>query len=112
VDRPRGALGGPCREQFPTLRRLGETFGDDVTLIGVNLDHAEEMSEEQLAEWVAREQVPGRQIHDGLGWDSELVRQFGVREIPFTVVADAAGEVLAVGAHGKQLLRVVQAARK
>ncbi len=102
----------PCREQFPTLQRLDEKFGGDVALIGVSLDHADEMSDEQLGEWIEREKLPGRQIHDGLGWDSEIVRAFGVREIPFTVIADANGEVLAIGAQGKQLLRAVEAARE
>ena len=102
---------GPCKDEFPTLRKLDEKFGDDVELIGVNLDHADEMSRADLSAWIASQQLPGRQIHDGLGWDSELVRAFGVQEIPFTVVANAAGDVLAVGAHGKELLRAVQAAR-
>jgi thiol-disulfide isomerase/thioredoxin len=103
---------GPCRDEFPTLRKLDAKFGDGVQLVGVNLDHADEISKERLADWIVEQQLPGRQIHDGLGWDSELVRAFGVREIPFTVVATATGDVLAIGAHGKDLLRAVQAAQE
>ncbi|HKQ62810.1 MAG TPA: TlpA disulfide reductase family protein, partial [Candidatus Polarisedimenticolaceae bacterium] len=102
----------PCLEQVPTLRRIHERFGDRVELVGVNLDHAEQTSAEELRGWLARQQLPGRQLRDGRGWDSELVRAFGVREIPFTVVADAGGRVLAVGEQGKGLERAVQAALK
>jgi len=103
---------GPCVEELPTLRRIAEQFGDDVTVVGVNLNHADEMSSEDLATWVAQQKVPGRQIRDGLGWDSELVRAFGVREIPFTAVFAANGDLRAVGARGKRLERAVEAARE
>jgi hypothetical protein len=50
------------------------------------------------------------QVHDGLGWDSQLVRALGVTEIPFTVVLDPEGQVLAVNRHGKELESTVRAA--
>jgi len=103
---------GQCLEELPTLRRIAERFGGDVMVVGVNLDHADEMSPEELVAWVAQQRVPGRQLHDGLGWDSELVRAFGVREIPFTAVFSPAGDLLAAGARGKRLERVVEAARR
>ena len=44
------------------------------------------------------------------GWESEMVRSFGVREIPFTVVFGPDGSVLATGQRGKRLEQAVETA--
>lgn len=98
---------GPCVEALPTLRTIEERYGDRVTVLGVNLDYSDEISVEELRRWIARNDVPGRQVYDGLGWESKVVEAFGVREIPFSVVVDASGQVLAVGQHGKRLKQAV-----
>ena len=69
-----------------------------------------DLSVEALREWIARENVPGTQIHDGLSWESELVRAFGVNEIPFSVVVGSDGSVVAVNEHGKRLEKAVKIA--
>jgi len=101
---------GPCVEELPALRKIDRRYGEDVVLLGVNLNEAGELSAAALRDWIAREQVPGDQVHDGLSWDSELVRVFGVKEIPFNVVVGPDGEVLAVNQQGKKLEKTVRAA--
>jgi len=101
---------GPCVDEIPTLRRIAERHGDEVLLLGVNLDERELMTEEALRSWIRDRAMPGVHVADGAGWESDLVRAFGVREIPFTVVADPTGRVLAVGRRGKDLLKAVRAA--
>jgi hypothetical protein len=81
-----------------------------VVVLGVNLDAAEDCAVEELDRWVAHHDVPGSHLHDGLSWDSELVKTFGVREIPFNVVVGPDGSVLAVNEHGKRLEKAVKAA--
>ena len=100
----------PCVNEFPTLRKIHERYEDDVVLLGVNLDYAEDLAREELSAWVASQRVPGSQVHDGLSWDSELVKSFGVKEIPFNVVVGPDGTVLAVNEHGKRLEKAVRAA--
>ena len=100
----------PCVEQLPTLRRISEKHAGEVLVLGVNLDRGEDLTVEALRAWVAREGVPGVQIHDGRSWESELVRLFGVKEIPFSVLAGADGTVLAVNAHGSALEKAVKSA--
>lgn len=101
---------GPCMKDLPFLRRVVARFGDDVALVGINMDDGEMLSREQLASWIEENDVPGIHIQDGLGWGSELVSKFGVTEIPFNVVVSPQGEVFAVDRHGKQLERAVRAA--
>jgi thiol-disulfide isomerase/thioredoxin len=100
----------PCVDGFATLERIRNKHGDDVLLLGVSLDWAEDLPREDLQAWIAGRDVPGRHLWDGRSWDSTLVRDFGVREIPFTVVVGSDGEVLAVNEHGKSLQKAVQAA--
>jgi thiol-disulfide isomerase/thioredoxin len=102
----------PCVEGFPSLQRIAGTYGDRVELIGVNLDWGDDISPEDLQAWIAGRGLPGRHLHDGLAWDSEMVRRFGVREIPFTVVVGKDGRVLAVNRHGKQLEKAVRHAMR
>ncbi|MBZ5640047.1 MAG: TlpA family protein disulfide reductase [Acidobacteriia bacterium] len=101
---------GPCVEELPALRRIASRSGDRVVVLGVCLDRAEDLDATALEAWIAAKGVAGRHVWDGLGWDSDIVRQFGVKEIPFTVVAAADGSVLAVGEHGGDLDRAVRAA--
>ena len=100
----------PCIEQFPTLRRVEEQHGEEVVMLGFNLDHAEDISGEELQAWIAQNVVPGLQIQDGLGWESRWVDRFGVKEIPFIVVVAADGEVVAINEHGKKLEKSVRKA--
>jgi thiol-disulfide isomerase/thioredoxin len=101
---------GPCVDELPTLRAIEERHGQDVVLVGVNLDDGAGMDEEALRAWIGEHGVPGRQIHDGEGWRSELAKAFGVHEIPFVVVVDKKGNVVAVNEHGRKLEKAVQLA--
>jgi thiol-disulfide isomerase/thioredoxin len=101
---------GPCVEELPVLRRIEERSGNRVVVLGVCLDRAEDLDATALEAWIATKGVAGRHVWDGLGWDSDIVRQFGVKEIPFTVVAAADGSVLAAGERGRDLEKAVRAA--
>lgn len=100
----------PCVDGLSALRRIAERHGERVVVLGVNLDLRDETTADDLKAWVARENVPGRHLFDGRGWESDLVKAFGVTEIPFTAVVDARGKVVALDEHGKQLEKAVQAA--
>jgi thiol-disulfide isomerase/thioredoxin len=100
----------PCVEELSALRKISRQHGDEIVLVGVSLDDAEDLPADALREWIAKEKVPGEQICDGLAWESKLVKAFGVREIPFNVVVGPDGRVLAVNEHGKQLEKAVRAA--
>lgn len=100
----------PCVDGFPSLRRIFERYGDVVVMLGISLDSSQDIGDDDLRRWIASRKLPGRQVHDGLSWDSSLVDTFGVTEIPFTVVVGPTGEVVAVNEHGKKLERAVKRA--
>ena len=98
--------------RVPPWANNAKRHGDEVSIVGINLDSAEDLSAEELRQWVVTREMEGLQVHDGECWDSPLVKQFGVREIPFTVVVGPDGSVLAVNEHGKGLEKAVKAAAK
>lgn len=100
----------PCVEELPTLRRIAERYGDRVLVLGVSLDGLDELSTEHLRAWIARQNVAGRHVYDGRGWESDLVRAFGVEQIPFSLVVGRDGTVVAVNEHGRGLEKAVRAA--
>jgi len=101
---------GPCVEGIPTLRKIHDKHGDRVAIVGVSLDRDDELPDGALREWIAAQAVPGEQIRDGLGWESDLIRAFGVREIPFSVLIRPDGTVGAVDLHGRRLEKAVDVA--
>ena len=100
----------PCVDEFPTIRRIAERHGEKVSVVGFSLDSGSDIDAEALRTWIAAQKLPGRQVRDGASWDSEIVRAFGVKEIPFTVLVDGTGAVLAVNEHGKALEKAVATA--
>jgi thiol-disulfide isomerase/thioredoxin len=100
----------PCLEELPNLQWIDANLGDEVALVGINMDSAEELGAEELRQWIEDRGVPGEHLFDGDGWQSDLVRAFGVKEIPFNVVVGPDGEVLAINQHGKQLRKSVETA--
>lgn len=100
----------PCVEEFETLRKIAERHGSEVVLVGINLDRGDEIADADLERWVAARGLPGHQIQDGRGWESPLVKEFGVREIPFTVVAAPDGSIVAVSERGRALERAIAGA--
>ena len=100
----------PCLEEVPTLQKIDATHGDDVALIGINMDSADALGADELRQWIKRQGMPGDHLFDGEGWQSDLVRAFGVKEIPFNVIVGPDGEVLAINQHGKQLRKSVESA--
>ena len=55
---------GPCLEEMPSLRRIAERHGEDVVLVGVNLNEADELSTEW---WRWSGCGPGRRIRKAGG---------------------------------------------
>jgi len=85
---------GPCVGQFPDLKRLNEEYsGKGFQILGISLDGDDRAAFEG---WLQKNDVDWPQIYDGQGWDTPLAKEFGVRAIPFTVLLDREGEILAV----------------
>ncbi|MBC6611494.1 AhpC/TSA family protein [Hymenobacter sp. BT507] len=93
---------GPCRQEHhsPELRKIHRLFrGRGLAYYGVSLD-------ENAAKWrraLAADSLPGVQVRAAEGEQSAAAQAFGVTTLPFNLLLDQEGRVLARNLHGHTL---------
>ncbi len=101
----------PCVEELGELREInGRQASDRFRIIGVSLDDESDLPVGALRDWLDRKGITWSQIYDGKGWESDLVRAFRVKEIPFNVLVGLDGSVLGTDLHGEALAKAVEIA--
>lgn len=95
---------GPCRAEMPHVVNLYNTFKDQgLGIIGVSLD--QDRQAWQTA--VEKMNMKWLQLSDLQGWDNAAARLYGVEAIPFTMLVDAEGNILATDLRGEELAQFV-----
>jgi thiol-disulfide isomerase/thioredoxin len=91
---------GPCRAEFPYLRRLQARYKNHgLRIIGINLD-----SERDKAVQAATEsQLDYRHVFDGGGWKNAVAVQYRVHGIPETYLLDRDLKILEKALRGSHL---------
>jgi peroxiredoxin len=90
----------PCREENPNVVRLYKTYekyGFDI--LGVSLDNNKER-------WLRAIEADGliwNHVSDLKYWQSAAGQSYGVNSIPFTVLVDRNGNIIAKGLRGEAL---------
>ena len=93
---------GPCRQEHrsPERRKIYRRFrGRGLAYYGVSLD-------EDGARWrraLGQDSLPGTQVRAAAGEQSAAARAYGVAALPFNVLLDPRGRVLARNLHGRAL---------
>ncbi|HAN78104.1 MAG TPA: hypothetical protein DCQ31_10185 [Bacteroidales bacterium] len=91
---------GPCRKEAPNLVALYQKYkSKGFEIFGVSLDREE-------AAWknaIIADKLAWIHVSDLKYWDSEVVEKYQIEGIPFTVLIDPQGNVLAVGLRGEEL---------
>ncbi|MDR1183013.1 MAG: AhpC/TSA family protein [Bacteroidales bacterium] len=90
----------PCREENPNVVRMYNTYNKyGFDILGVSLDN-------NKGNWLQAIQKDGlawNHISDLKGWQSAAGAIYGVHSIPFTVLVDKNGNILAKGLRGQAL---------
>lgn len=97
----------PCiRYMFPLLKDLHAQYGEKgLVTLGVSLDNDREKWEKALK----THQPVGIQISDLQGWEKSPARyDYGVQAVPFTIVIDENGKIVARNAQGEKLVQVIE----
>ena len=96
---------GPCLREMPNVVKLyKECKGKDFEIFGVSLDNKKDA-------WVAAIKKNGMKWPQGSdlkGWMAEPAKLCNVSAIPFTVLLDPEGNVIAVNLRGEQLIAKVK----
>lgn len=95
----------PCIQEMPLLKELHEKYGKKgLVILGISLDKERKKWQESLDKYKPIE----IQVSDLKGWESASRIDYGVQAIPFTVLIDDSGKIIARNPHGPKLIEVVE----
>lgn len=90
----------PCRQENPNVVAAFHTFKDkNFTILGVSLD-------KEQGEWekaIKDDGLTWTHVSDLKFWDSPVVTQYQFDGIPFNVLLDPQGRIIATGLRGQEL---------
>lgn len=96
---------GPCRAENPNLVVAYNKFKNrNFTVLGVSLDS----KKEPWLQAIEKDQLPWPQISDLKMWESAAVVTYNLDAIPFNVLIDPTGKIVASGLRGAQLEEKLQ----
>lgn len=93
---------GPCRQENPFVVSAFQKFKDkNFTILGVSLDRPGQ--KENWAKAVKDDQLTWTHVSDLKFWDSMVVPIYGIDGIPFNVLVDPSGKIIAERLRGEEL---------
>jgi len=91
---------GPCRREMPEMVSLYHDFkGKGLEIYGVSLD-------DNADAWktaIAHDGITWTQVSDLKKWDSKAASDYGIEEIPHTILLDNEGKIVARGLNPHEL---------
>jgi peroxiredoxin len=95
----------PCRMENPNVVAAYNQFKDkNFTILGVSLDTARQS-------WIDAIHADGlnwNQVSDLKGWESQAAGMYGVQSIPYNVLLDPDGNIIAEELRGRELQQKLQ----
>jgi thiol-disulfide isomerase/thioredoxin len=91
---------GPCRKEMPTVVKAYEKYKNKgFEIYGVSLDS----DRDKWVEAIKKDGITWPQVSDLRQWQSEAARLYQVQGIPFTVLLDKEGRIIARNLRGEEL---------
>jgi thiol-disulfide isomerase/thioredoxin len=98
---------GPCRKEMPNVVAAYKKYrSKGFEIYGVSLD-------KELQSWVdaiKKDGITWIQVSDLKFWDCVAVKAYNVQSIPYTVLLDKEGKIIAKGLRGDQLEKAIEQA--
>lgn len=95
---------GPCRMEAPNLISIYYDYRyKGIGFIGISLD-------DNYQKWttgIKELQLPWPQYSELRKWDDTLVKTYNISSIPYTIIVNRKGQILAMGLRGEELRRFV-----
>ena len=100
---------GPCRQENPTVVAAYNRFKDkNFTVLGVSLD-------DNKAKWlkaIQDDQLTWTHVSDLKQWESIVVPMYQIQGIPFNVLVDPSGKIIASELRGEDLEKTLSSVLK
>ncbi|MFO0322213.1 MAG: redoxin domain-containing protein [Bacteroidota bacterium] len=91
---------GPCRKELPNVKRCYEKYkSKGFEILGVSLDK----NRDEWLQAITKEKLTWPQVSDLKFWQSEACQIYAVQSIPYTVLVDEKGIILATDLRGADL---------
>lgn len=93
---------GPCRAENPNVVAAYKQFKNkNFQILGISLDK----DKSSWTKAIADDHLTWPQMSDLKYWDSESVQTYGFQGIPFNVLIDPSGKIIAVSLRGADLIQ-------
>ncbi len=93
---------GPCRQENPNVVNAWKQFKDkNFTILGVSLDRTGE--KDKWVKAIHDDQLTWQHVSDLQYWNSKAVETFKFESIPYNVLIDPQGKVIAESLRGAEL---------
>jgi thiol-disulfide isomerase/thioredoxin len=91
---------GPCRKEMPNVVKAYAKFkSKGFEIYGVSLDQ----DKDRWVEAIAKDGITWPQVSELKQWESQVVKQFNIQGIPYTLLLDREGKILAKNLRGQEL---------
>ncbi len=91
---------GPCRQENPEIVKAYDMYKDkNFTILGVSLDN----NKEAWLKAIEKDGLTWQQVSDLKKWESEVTELYDIQAIPFNVLLDPQGKVIATTLKGNAL---------
>ena len=96
---------GPCRKENPNVVKLYQKYKDKgFEILGVSLDR----DRNRWLQAIEQDQLEWLHISDLKQWRSVAAQTYGIHAIPFTILVDPEGKIIAKRLRGLQLQRKLE----
>jgi peroxiredoxin len=90
----------PCRQENPKMIKLYKQYKDkNFTILGVSLDR----DKDSWTKAIKTDKLTWTQISDLKYWDSPVAKLYNVQAIPYSILIDKEGKILAKGLRDEEL---------
>lgn len=97
---------GPCRQESPYLVKAYADFSQkNFTILSVSLDK----SRSNWLKAIAADQLKWTQVSDLKFWQNEAAKRYAISSIPFNMLLDPEGRILALNLRGESLYDYLKA---
>ncbi len=91
---------GPCRKENPNVVKVYNKYkSKGFEILGVSLDN----SKDRWVSAIEKDQLTWQHVSDLKKWGSPIAKSYGVSSIPYTVLLDKEGKILAKNLRGPML---------
>lgn len=95
----------PCRKENPNVVKAYNEFKDkNFTILGVSLDQ----NREAWLKAIQQDNLTWTHVSDLKFWENAAATQYGVQGIPYNVLVDPEGNIIAESLHGQDMLQTLR----